>query len=264
MKKLIAIVIALTMLLCFAACSKNNAPADEGKTDLEYVKDKGVLVVGITDFEPMDYQDKNGEWIGFDADVAKLFAESLGVKVEFVEIDWDNKIMELDGKTIDCIWNGMTLTDEVTAAASCSNPYFNNKQVVIVPAKNADSYKTAADCKELNFAVEAGSAGEAVANDNGFKVTPVKDQASALMEVKSGTADAAIIDLLMAMAMTGEGTSYADLTYTAGLNDEKYGVAFRTGSDLVDSLNAFFVSNYADIEKVAETYGLTDALIEQK
>ncbi|MBQ2500447.1 MAG: transporter substrate-binding domain-containing protein, partial [Clostridia bacterium] len=118
--------------------------------------------------------------------------------------------------------------------------------------------------KELNFAVEAGSAGEAVANDNGFKVTPVKDQASALMEVKSGTADAAVIDLLMAMAMTGEGTSYADLTYTAGLNDEKYGVAFRTGSDLVDSLNAFFVSNYADIEKVAETYGLTDALIEQK
>ena len=265
MKKFIAIVITLAMVLCLAACSKGNPPeGPDTATDLEYVLNKGTLVVGVTDFEPMDYQVADGNWIGFDADVAAAFAESLGLKVEFVEIDWDNKILELNGKSIDCIWNGMTLTDEVTSAASCSNAYFNNKQVVIVPAADADKYQTAEACKDLNFAVEAGSVGEAVANDNGFKVTPVKDQASALMEVKSGTADAAVIDLLMAMAMTGEGTGYADLTYTVGLNDEEYGVAFRQGSELAEKLNAFFVNNYADIETIAETYGLTDALIEQK
>ena len=88
----------------------------DAESDLAYVKDKGVLVVGITDFAPMDYKNEAGEWIGFDADMAKGFAEKLGVEVEFVEIDWDNKILELDGKTVDCIWNGMTLTDEVKAA----------------------------------------------------------------------------------------------------------------------------------------------------
>ena len=117
---------------------KKDAAAD---SDLEYVKDKGTLVVGITDFEPMDYKDENGEWIGFDADMAKAFAESLGVDVEFVEIDWDNKILELDGKTIDCVWNGMTLTDEVTSSMECTDAYLNNAQVVVVPADKADKYQ---------------------------------------------------------------------------------------------------------------------------
>lgn len=265
MKKFIAILVALTMVLCFAACSKGE-PTDKPDTasDLEYVTAKGTLVVGITDFAPMDYKDESGKWIGFDADVATAFAESLGLEVEFVEIDWDNKILELNGKSIDCIWNGMTLTDEVMAAATCSNAYCNNQQIVIVAADVADKYQTADACKDLNFAVEAGSAGETAAKDNGFKYTAVKDQASALMEVKSGTADAAIIDSLMAAAMVGEGTSYEKLTYTVGLTDEKYGVAFRQGSELADKLNAFFVSNYADLQTIADTYGLTAALIEQK
>ena len=124
-KKLLALVLAAGMVASMAACGNTNsngsASADNSKdtsaatestdSDLAYVKDKGTLVVGITDFEPMDYQDENGNWIGFDADLASAFAESLGVDVEFVEIDWDNKILELDGKTIDCVWNGMTLTD---------------------------------------------------------------------------------------------------------------------------------------------------------
>ena len=108
---------------------------DGADSDMDYVKNKGTLVVGITDFAPMDYRDENGEWIGFDADMAKAFAESLGVAVEFVEIDWDNKILELDGKTIDCVWNGMTLTAEVTSAMECSKPYCNNAQVIVVPGK---------------------------------------------------------------------------------------------------------------------------------
>lgn len=112
-----------------------------GESDMAYVQEKGTLVVGITDFAPMDYKDENGEWIGFDADMAKAFAESLGVEAEFVEIDWDNKILELDGKTIDCVWNGMTLTEDVLSAMECSNAYCNNAQVVIVPADVADQYQ---------------------------------------------------------------------------------------------------------------------------
>ena len=102
--------------------------------DIAYIQDKGVLVVGITDFAPMDYKDENGEWIGFDADMARLVAEKLGVEIQFVEIDWDTKIMELDSKSIDVVWNGMTLTAEVTAAMNCTNAYCNNAQVVVLPA----------------------------------------------------------------------------------------------------------------------------------
>ena len=243
-----------------------SSTADAAESDLEYVKANGKLVVGITDFAPMDYKDDNGEWIGFDADMAKAFAESLGVEVEFVEIDWDNKILELDGKTIDCVWNGMTLTDEVKSAMNCTGAYLNNAQIVVVPADKADQYQTEESLAELNFAVEAGSAGEAVATEKGLNATPVKAQADALMEVAAGTSDAAIIDSLMAAAMVGEGTGYENLTYTVGLSTEEYGVGFRKGSDLTDALNDFFKSAYADgsMQKIAETYGVQAALVEQQ
>lgn len=238
----------------------------EAESDLAYVKDKGVLVVGITDFAPMDYKNEAGEWIGFDADMAKGFAEKLGVDVEFVEIDWDNKILELDGKTVDCIWNGMTLTDEVKAAMDCSNAYCNNAQVVIVPADKAADYQTVESLEGLAFAAEAGSAGEAEVTALGLECTPVKAQSDALMEVAAGTSDAAVIDSLMAAAMVGEGTGYADLTYTVGLNSEEYGVGFRKGSDLVAELNAYFVEAYAagTMQECAATYGVDAALVEQK
>lgn len=92
------------------------------------------MIVGITDFAPMDYKDESGEWIGFDADMARMVAEKLGVEAQFVEIDWDNKIMELESKNIDVVWNGMTLTAETTSAMECTNPYCNNAQVIVVPA----------------------------------------------------------------------------------------------------------------------------------
>ena len=116
----------------------------------------------------MDYKDESGAWIGFDADMAKAFAKSLGVEAEFVEIDWDSKTMELDGKSIDCVWNGMTLTDEVKAAMATSKPYCNNAQVVVVPADKAGDYKDVESCKKLKFAVENGSAGQGAATDNGL------------------------------------------------------------------------------------------------
>ena len=214
----------------------------------------------------MDYKDDNGNWIGFDADLAAAFAERLGVEVEFVEVDWDNKVLELDGNTVDCIWNGMTLTDEVKSAMACSNAYCNNSQIVIVPKEVADKYQTVDSLSELNFAVEAGSAGKEQAEANGLSYTEVTNQAAALMEVQAGTSDAAIIDSLMAAAMVGEGTSYDELTYTVGLNSEEYGVGFRKGSDLVDELNKFFVDSYNDgtMMKIAEEYGVQAAVVEQK
>ena len=273
MKRIIALLLAVLMMgAIFAGCAKTEtteepaeteAAAADAESDLAYVTANGKLVVGITDFAPMDYQDENGEWIGFDADMAKAFAETLGVEVEFVEIDWDNKILELDGKTVDCIWNGMTLTDEVKASMETSDAYCNNAQVVIVNKDVADQYQDADACKELNFAVESGSAGQEQADAYGFTYTEVKDQATALMEVASGTSDAAIIDSLMAAAMVGEGTGYEQLTYTASLNSEEYGVGFRKGSDICAKFNEFLKASIADgsAEKIAETYGVQAALI---
>ncbi|MGN0115416.1 MAG: transporter substrate-binding domain-containing protein [Acutalibacteraceae bacterium] len=262
-KRILAL--ALAVVLAVGCMMMSACGTSDSKTDLEYVKEKGTLIVGITDFAPMDYKDSSDNWIGFDADMATAFAESLGVKVEFVECDWDNKIMELDGKTLDCVWNGMTLTDEVLEGMACSNAYCNNAQVVIVKKDVADKYQTADSCKELNFAVENGSAGKEQAEAYGFKYTEVKDQASALLEVASGTSDAAIIDSLMAAAMVGEGTGYENLTYTCGLNSEEYGVGFRKGSDIVEKLNQFFKDSYADgsMQKTAEKYGVQASLIEQ-
>ena len=284
MKKILALLLALCMIFALAACGEaatdpseapasdapeSEAPASEApaaESDLAYVQDKGTLIVGITNFEPMDYQNENGEWIGFDADLAKAFAESLGVEVQFQEIEWDNKVFELDGKTIDVVWNGMTLTDEVLSAMECSNAYCNNAQVVILPADIAEDYPDAASMADLQFAVESGSAGETMAIENGFNYTPVVDQATAVLEVSSGTCQAAIIDSLMAAAMVGEGTSYADLTYTINLNSEEYGVGFRKGSDLAAALNEFFASAWADgtMQELAETYGVSAALIAQE
>ena len=107
--------------------------ASETDSDVAYVQDKGTLIVGITNFAPMDYEETagSGEWIGFDADMAKLVAEKLGVEIKFWEIEWDNKVFELNGKTIDVVWNGMTLTDAVMEAMECTNAYCQNAQVVI-------------------------------------------------------------------------------------------------------------------------------------
>ena len=259
--------LAVSMLAgCGSDSSNANKKAESTGSDLEYVKDKGTLVVGVTDFEPMDYKDDNGEWVGFDADMAKAFAESIGVEAEFVEIDWDNKELELDGKSIDCVWNGMTLTDEVTSAMACTSAYCNNAQVVVVPSDKADKYQDKDSLKDLSFAVESGSAGEEAVSGEGYDYTAVSSQSDALMEVAAGTSDAAVIDLLMAGAMVGKGTGYENLTHTVELTTEKYGVGFRKGSDLADKLNEFFKTSYNDgsMKKCAETYGVQDAIIEQK
>ena len=281
-RRLTALALALGLTFTLAACgggtggtantpsNNSESPAGNSETpaaesDMAYVKEKGTLVVGMTDFKPMDYKVENGEWIGFDADMAKAFAESLGVEVEFIEINWDNKLMELDTKGIDVIWNGMTINDEVKAGASVSEPYCRNGQVVVVPADKAEDYQTVESLSGLNFAVENGSQGAAQLDELGLSYVAKTTQADALMEVASGASDACVIDLLMAGAMIGEGTSYPDLTYTVQLNDEEYGVAFRKGSDLTEAFNTFWKEAYdaGTVMETATTYGVQESVIEK-
>ncbi|MFQ9472258.1 MAG: transporter substrate-binding domain-containing protein [Oscillospiraceae bacterium] len=230
-------------------------------------KEKGTLVVGMTDFAPMDYKaEGSDEWIGFDADMAKAFAESLGVEVEFQEINWDSKVLELENKGVDVVWNGMTLTDDVKALMATSEPYCLNGQVVVLACRQwPTSIRPWRACPGCSFAVENGSAGMEQAEAAGLDYVAMDTQAKALMEVASGTSDAAIIDLLMAGAMIGEGTSYPDLTYTVQLNSEEYGVGFRKGSDLAEAFNNFWKEAYdaGTVMETAKTYGVQESVIEK-
>ncbi len=271
MKKLLALLMTACLLFAFAGCGGKTTSSDSSatKSDSETVKEKGKLVIGITDYAPLDYEETkgSGEWIGFDADMARAFAKTLGVEAEFVVIDWDNKIMELDSKSIDCVWNGMTIGDEVKNGMSVTNAYLKNTQVVVVPKDKADKYQTLESVKDLNFAAEAGSAGETALKALNYKVTSVTAQTDALMEVRSKTSEAAVIDLIMAGAVIGEGTSYEDLTYTVGVaEEENFGVGFRKGSDLTEKLNEFFKTSYADgsMMKLAKQYGVQESILEQK
>ena len=255
MKKILAILLAALMLLSLTACAEKK-PA----TDSEALKAKGKVVVGITDFAPMDYKDESGNWTGFDAELATMVFEKLGMKAEFTEIEWDNKILELDGGSIDCVWNGMTLTDEVKNGMSCTKPYVLNAQVVVMKADAAAQYSDADSISGLSFAVEAGSAGDLTAKDFGFaNITPVAAQANALMEVAAGTSDACVIDLTMADAMTGEGTSYPDLTVAVELTNEEYGIGFRKTSDMAAKVDEILDAMRADgsLKTLADKYGLS-------
>ena len=280
-KRVLALMMAALMVVSLVACGSSSSDESTDTTesadteesadaeadadsDVAAIQEAGTLIVGITDFEPMDYLDDSGEWIGFDADLARLVAEDLGVEIEFVEIDWDNKILELDGGTIDCVWNGMTLTDEVAEAMNCTDAYLNNAQIVVMAADVIDNYTDTDSLAELSFAVEAGSAGAAAAEELGLDYTELTAQSDALLEVESGSCDAAIIDSLMAAAMVGEGTSYEDLTYGLELTTEEYVIGCRVGSDLTDFINEELAAWAADgtLESVAETYGVQAALVQ--
>ena len=256
MKKLFAIVLVLALTLtCFTACG---AKVD---SDLKNIQDKGKIVVGITDYAPMDYKDENGNWTGFDAEFAQLFAEELGVECEFYVIaDWGKKFLELDTNQIDAVWNGMTITEEAQLNSSVSDPYVINAQVVVMKKDVLANFPDAESMKDLTIAVENGSAGQDAAIGIGAEnIVAVQDQAAALMEVAAGTSDACVIDITMANAMTGEGTSYADLGYAVSLTSEEYGVSFRKNSDVTDKFNAFMDKLIADgtLQQLAEKYNLT-------
>ena len=260
MKKLFALILAmLVVATLFAACGAKAPAAPE--TDLAAIKSKGKLIVGITDYAPMDYKDENGNWTGFDAEFAQLFAKELGVECEFYVIaDWGKKFMELDTKQIDAVWNGMTITDEAKLNSSVSNPYVINAQVVVMKADAVANYASTDAMAGLTIAVENGSAGQDAANAiAGATIVPLQDQGAALLEVKAGTADACVIDITMANAMTGEGTDYADLAAGISLTEELYGVSFRKDSDVTAVFNDFMAKIKADgtLQALADKYALT-------
>ena len=257
MKKMIALLLVLVLALSLLTACGGSA----SKSDLKAIKDNGKIVVGITDYAPMDYKDENGEWTGFDAEFARLFAKELGVDCEFFVIsDWGKKFLELETKQIDAVWNGMTITEEAKLNASVSDPYVINAQVLVMKADAVANYPDTASIADLAVAVENGSAGQSAAEEAGVKnIVPVQDQGAALMEVAAGTSDACVIDITMANAMTGEGTSYADLTSGISLTSEEYGVAFRKESDLTAAFNEFMDKIAADgtLQALADKYSLT-------
>lgn len=259
MKKVLCLLLAVVLMVCGLAACGSGDDADNA-SDLAYIQNKGTLVIGVTVYEPMNYLNDDGQWTGFDTEYAEAVAEKLGVQAQFVIIDWDNKYTELDARSIDCIWNGMTITEEGRLNASITDPYVENAQVVVMASDRLASYPDAASMQDLTFAVETGSAGEAEAANAGFQnVTVVADQSNALLEVASGSADACIIDITMANAMTGAGTSYEDYGYSVRLSSEEYGIAFRQGSDMVARVNEITDELLADgtLDAFAAEYGLT-------
>ena len=259
MKKMFVMMLALLLAVsCFTACGSKDAGSD-----LAYIQDKGTMIVGITDYAPMDYKDENGEWTGFDAEFAQMVCEELDVECEFFVLsDWGKKFYELETKNIDVIWNGMTITEEVQLNTSCSDPYVVNAQVLVMKADVVADYADAASLAGLNVAVENGSAGQDAAIAAGVPETNIialQDQAAALMEVAAGTADACVIDITMANAMTGEGTSYADLAAGISLTSEEYGIGFRKDSDVTAKVNELMAAWKADgtLQALADKYSLT-------
>ncbi len=286
MKKLVALTLALMMcLFCFTACGGNtdvagdtNAATDsvadtaadtpEVVEDVAYLTEQGKMIVGITYLEPLDFQDADGNWIGFDAELAAAVAAKLGVEVVFQEISWEAKEAVLAAKHIDCIWNGLTITPSRQEEMSISKPYMKNKQIVVVRADDSGNYSDVNSLAGKVVAAEAGSAGEEIVLGNITDAIYVEKsiQLDALTEVKALTSDAAVIDYVMANYLINkEGSDFADLAILdMGLSDDEYyGIAFRKGSDLTEKVNGILAELEADgtIAAIAEKYALTDAVL---
>jgi len=262
--RLAAIVIAAVMMAgCAGDKDEMTAGPRPGQSDLEYVQSKGTLVVGVTDFAPMDYHDGEG-WSGFDADLAEAFAESIGVTAELVEIDWDDKTKLLEEGSIDCIWNGMTLTEKLQETISCSEPYLSNAQVVVMQDSDTKQYQTADDCQHMLFAVEEGSTGELLLKERKYRYTSYATQMEALQSIRKKKTDAAVIDIIMAEYYTGDGQEFEDLQFNIALNDEKFCVGFRKDSDLTQKVNEFLKTAYEDgtISSLAKKYGIENAVLD--
>lgn len=259
---LAAVLSALLLWGCTSGETRDVLQLESGQTDLEYVQAKGTLVVGITDFEPMDYRDGE-EWVGFDAQLAEQFAESLGVEVEFREINWDEKVTLLETGDIDCIWNGMTITDELLESVSCSEPYLSNAQVLVMPDSEVEAYPDMEQCQYFLFAVESGSSGERLLEERRYRYAVYDTQNEVLQSVCDGKSDAAVIDMLMASYVTGAGSEYDMLGFVLALNDETIGIGFRKDSNLTDKANAFLEAVREDgtLLQLAKQYGIETAVI---
>lgn len=255
------LVLSLTLVFVLAASS-----LAQGESDLAYVKKKGELIIGYTVYAPMNYTDEKGVFTGFDTELAIVVTKQLGLKPQFVEIDWSTKEIELNAKAIDCIWNGLTITEDRKANMEITKPYVKNAQVVLM--KKDAAYNGTASLIGKTVVAEQGSVGEeailADANLNKADYIPKSVQTECLIEVKAGTADAAVLDLTLAKTMTGPGTSYSDLVIVDYLAEEDYGIAFRKGSDICAEVNKILDQLRADgtLAVLAEKYGLELADVE--
>ncbi len=278
MRKILALILAGLMLTClFAGCTQTQADNDDvladggdvtATSDTDYIMEKGEMVIGITLFAPMNYYEGE-QLVGFETEFAEAVCEKIGVTPKFQEINWDAKEIELNAKNIDCIWNGMTITDERKANMEISTPYMANKQVMVVKKENAAKY--AEGVLGASVVAEAGSAGEEIATaDEFFKdaaFTPVDSMAKALLDVASGTSDVAIVDYVASIGSIGEGTDFADLVVVSEreFSPEEYGIAFRKGSDMATVANNTIAELIADgtLDTIAAKYKLGDLLIKE-
>lgn len=274
MKKIIALVLALSFVLALVPA----ALAEQ--TDAEYIKEKGTLVIGVTEYAPMNFRTMDSDvWTGYDTEVAIAICEKLGLKAEFVEINWDSKEIELNAKNIDCLWNGMCITEERKENMSISAPYMYNSQAIICKADREAEIMASVD--GLILTAEAGSTGEgkidgSIADDGTEEISAVEyfkntqyvpsdSMAKALMEVKSGTADLAVVDSTLGFYVVGPNTDFEDLVCNASINfgAQQFGIAFRKGSDftaLVDEAMAELLAN-GTLDEIAAKYGLTEQLV---
>ena len=261
-KKLLALLLAGAMSASLLAGRGNTNEAAEtgGDTTSETA---GTLKIGYTVYDPMNYTDENGEFTGFDTEFARAVCEKLNLEPEFVEIVWDTKLVSLESGEIDCIWNGMTITDDLKENISISDPYVQNTQVVVAKTENQETYADYANLVGKTVVVEAGSAAQSVAeadaNLSQAELVTVNKQTDALLEVKSGTADAAIFDQTMAENMIGEGTDFADLSVCGVFHQEEYGIGFRKDDELCTKVNEAMAALKEDgtLQSLADKYGLT-------
>ncbi len=277
MKKVLCLLLAMVMCVGFVGCGNNT----DAESDWAYIEGKGVLTIGVTNYPPMNFLDDNGDWTGFDTEFAQAVAETLGVDVEFVEISWEAKETELASKNIDCLWNGMCITEDRKEMWEVSKPYMYNTQAMVMKKDRVEEIM--ADVSGLNIVAEAGSTGEEKilgkiddTTDASVKVmakdyfkdsnyTGVASMATALMEVQSGVADVAVVDSVIAQGMVeGADSQFTDLVVNTDnkFGDQFFGIAFRKGSDVcakVDEAIATLKAN-GKLNEIATKYGLVEGI----
>lgn len=277
MKKLLSVIMAAMMLLAVAGCGGNTA----SDSDWAAVQDKGVMTIGVTNYPPMNYLDDNGDWTGFDTEFAQAVGEKLGIAVEFVEISWEAKETELSSKNIDCLWNGMCITEDRKEMWEVTKPYMYNTQAMVMKADKAEEIM--ADVAGKKIVAEAGSTGEekimgtiddsadetveVMAKDYfaNSEYAGVSSMATALMDVQTGVADVAVVDSVIAQGMIeGEGSELTDLVINLDnkFGDQYFGIAFRKGSDICAMVEEAIDSlvESGELDTIAQKYGLAEGV----